>query len=150
MEAKRIVMSSRLTIWAAVAIATMLGGRVVAQGVVMERNLSLAMAKTIAEAALAECRSKGYHTSAAVVDRAGHVLVIMRDEQATAQTAEMAWTQGVPRACFGSARRSFRNARRTIRRGRLSAISPISSPSAAACVQVGNDDRSRRQRRINA
>ena len=83
-------MSSSLKIWAAVAIATMSGGPVVAQGVVMQRNLSLAMAKTMAEAALAECKSKGYSTSAAVVDRAGHVLVIMRDEQATPQTAEMA------------------------------------------------------------
>ena len=60
------------------------------QGVVMQRNLSLAMAKTIAEATLAECKSKGFNTAAAVVDRAGQVLVILRDEQATAQTAEMA------------------------------------------------------------
>ena len=36
-----------------------------AQGVVMQRNLSLAMAKTIAEATLADCKSKGYNTSAA-------------------------------------------------------------------------------------
>jgi uncharacterized protein GlcG (DUF336 family) len=61
-----------------------------AQGVVMQRNLSLAMAKTIAEATLAACKAKGFNTSAAVVDRAGQVLVLMRDEQATAQTAEMA------------------------------------------------------------
>ena len=61
-----------------------------AQGVVMQRNLSLAMAKAIAEATLAECKSKGFNTAAAVVDRAGQVLVILRDEQATAQTAEMA------------------------------------------------------------
>jgi uncharacterized protein GlcG (DUF336 family) len=63
---------------------------VAAQGLVMQRNLSLAMAKTIAEATLAECKSKGFNTAAAVVDRAGQVLVILRDEQATAQTAEMA------------------------------------------------------------
>ena len=61
-----------------------------AKGVVMQRNLSLALAKTIAEAALASCKSQGFHTSVAVVDRAGQVLVILRDEQATAQTAEMA------------------------------------------------------------
>jgi len=65
-------------------------GQAAGQGVVMQRNLSLGMAKTIAEAAQAECKSKGYNTSVAVVDRAGQVLVIMRDEQATAQTAEMA------------------------------------------------------------
>jgi uncharacterized protein GlcG (DUF336 family) len=60
------------------------------QGVVMQRNLSLSLAKTIAETALAACREKGYHTTAAVVDRAGQLLVILRDEQASPQTAEMA------------------------------------------------------------
>jgi len=60
-----------------------------AQGVVTQKNLSLGLAKTIAEAALAECKAKGFSTSAAVVDRAGQVLVILRDENATAQTAEM-------------------------------------------------------------
>jgi hypothetical protein len=48
-----------------------------AQGLVMQRNLSLAMAKTVAEATLAACQAKGYHTAVAVVDRAGQVLVIM-------------------------------------------------------------------------
>ncbi len=61
-----------------------------AQGVVIQRNLSLAMAKTIAEATLAACHEKGYHPAVAVVDRAGQVMVILRDELATAQQAEMA------------------------------------------------------------
>jgi uncharacterized protein GlcG (DUF336 family) len=61
-----------------------------AQGVVTQRNLSLGLAKTIAEAALAECQSKGFHTAVAVVDRAGQIMVILRDEQASAQSAEMA------------------------------------------------------------
>jgi uncharacterized protein GlcG (DUF336 family) len=60
------------------------------QGLVVQKNLSLVMAKTIAEAALAECQGKGYHTAVAVVDRAGQVLVILRDEQGTAQQVEMA------------------------------------------------------------
>jgi uncharacterized protein GlcG (DUF336 family) len=60
------------------------------QGVVTQRSLSLGLAKTIAEATIAACREKGYHTAAAVVDRAGQVLVILRDEQGTAQIAEMA------------------------------------------------------------
>jgi uncharacterized protein GlcG (DUF336 family) len=73
-----------------IGIAAVLSGPAAGQGVVMQRNLSLGMAKTIAEATLAECRSKGFHTAAAVVDRAGQVLVVLRDEEATAQTAEMA------------------------------------------------------------
>ena len=75
--------------WAALGLLGILTAHASAQGVVMQRNLSLSMAKTIAEATLAECQAKGFHTSAAVVDRAGQVLVILRDEQATAQTVEM-------------------------------------------------------------
>jgi uncharacterized protein GlcG (DUF336 family) len=61
-----------------------------ASGVVMQRSVSLSLAKAIAEATLAACREKGYHTAAAVVDRAGQVLVILRDEQGTSQLTEMA------------------------------------------------------------
>jgi uncharacterized protein GlcG (DUF336 family) len=74
----------------AIGIVVTWVGWVTAQGLVVQRNLSLAMAKTIAEGTIAECKSKGFHTSAVVVDRAGQVMVILRDEQATAQTAEMA------------------------------------------------------------
>jgi uncharacterized protein GlcG (DUF336 family) len=72
-----------------IGIAAILSGRGGAQGVVMQRTLSLDMAKTIAEGTIAECKAKGYHTAAAVVDRAGQLIVLLRDEQATAQTAEM-------------------------------------------------------------
>jgi uncharacterized protein GlcG (DUF336 family) len=61
-----------------------------AQGLVTQKSLSLGMAKTIAEAALGECSSKGFHTAVAVVDRAGQVLVLLRDESATAHVGEMA------------------------------------------------------------
>jgi uncharacterized protein GlcG (DUF336 family) len=53
-------------------------------------DVSMDMAKRIAEATLAECRSKGFNTAAVVVDRAGDVLVMLRDEDATPQTAELA------------------------------------------------------------
>jgi uncharacterized protein GlcG (DUF336 family) len=75
---------------AGLALATALSTTVAAQGLVTQHNLSLAMAKTIAEATLAECKAKGAHSSVVVVDRAGQVLVMLRDEQASAQTAEMA------------------------------------------------------------
>lgn len=60
-----------------------------AQGLVTQRNLSLPMAKTIAEATLAACKAKGFNTAAAVVDRAGQVIVLLRDEAATTQMLEM-------------------------------------------------------------
>jgi len=83
-------MSLTLRWLAAIGIVLILPGRGTAQGVVTERNLSLALARTIAEATIAECKSKGFNTAAAVVDRAGQVLVLLRDEKATAQTVEMA------------------------------------------------------------
>jgi uncharacterized protein GlcG (DUF336 family) len=61
-----------------------------AQGLVMQRNLSLAVARTIADAALEACRKQGFHTSVVVVDRAGQLLVLMRDEAASPVTLEMA------------------------------------------------------------
>jgi uncharacterized protein GlcG (DUF336 family) len=83
-------MSKSLRVFAGIGMVALVSGTATAQGLVVQKNLSLAMAKTIAEAALAECQGKGYHTAVAVVDRAGQVLVILRDEQGTAQQVEMA------------------------------------------------------------
>jgi uncharacterized protein GlcG (DUF336 family) len=80
-------MIRRLT--AASLIAT-LPCAALAQGVIMQRNLSLPLAKSIAEATLAECKSKGFNTVAAVVDRSGQLMVLLRDEAATPQMGEMA------------------------------------------------------------
>ena len=133
-------MLSKVKMWVGVAIAMMLGGPVVAQGVVMQRNLSLAMAKTIAEAALAECKSKGYNTSAAVVDRAGQVLVIMRDEQATAQTADMARRKAYTARMFRITTQDFQ--KRTAddpARAPQRDLADILALSGGVPVQVGND-----------
>jgi uncharacterized protein GlcG (DUF336 family) len=74
----------------ALAVSLLALARMNAQGVVMQRNLSLNLARTIADAALEECRAKGFHTSVAVVDRAGQLMIVLRDEQASAQTVEVA------------------------------------------------------------
>jgi uncharacterized protein GlcG (DUF336 family) len=77
---------TRLLVAACVALVPVTAA---AQGVVMQRNLSLPMAKQIAEATLAACKAKGFNTAAAVVDRAGQVIVLLRDEAATTQMLEM-------------------------------------------------------------
>ena len=83
-------MSYTLKAVVGIGLAALASSPVTGQGLVAQRNLSLGMAKTIAEAALAACKTKGFNTAVAVVDRAGQVMVILRDEQATAQQAEMA------------------------------------------------------------
>jgi uncharacterized protein GlcG (DUF336 family) len=60
------------------------------QGVVAQKTLSLGLARTMADAALAACKAKGFNTSVVVVDRAGQTIVALRDENASAQTMEMA------------------------------------------------------------
>ena len=130
----------RLTMWAVVAIAMLVGGRADAQGVVMQRNLSLGMAKTIAEAALAECKSKGYNTSVAVLDRAGQVLVIMRSEQATAQTADMARRKAYTARMFRISTQEFQK-RTESDPGRAAQrdLADILALSGGVPIQVGND-----------
>jgi uncharacterized protein GlcG (DUF336 family) len=61
-----------------------------AQGIATQRILSLAAARTIAEAALAECSSRGFRTAVVVVDRSGELLVVLRHEQAHPMTVDMA------------------------------------------------------------
>jgi uncharacterized protein GlcG (DUF336 family) len=111
-----------------------------AQGVVMQRNLSLAMAKTIAEATLAECKSKGFNTAAAVVDRAGQVLVILRDEQATAQHAEMARRKAYTARMFRISTLEFQT--RTAGDSPTAAqrdLADILALGGGVPIQVGND-----------
>ena len=132
-------MADKLKALVGIGIAMSLSGVVVAQGVVTQRNLSLAMAKTIAEAALAECKAKGFNTSAAVVDRAGQVLVIMRDEQATAQTADMARRKAYTARMFRITTMEFQ--KRTAEdpaRAAQRDLADILALSGGVPVQVGN------------
>jgi uncharacterized protein GlcG (DUF336 family) len=122
-----------------IGIAAILSGPAAGQGVVMQRNLSLGMAKTIAEATLAECRSKGFHTAAAVVDRAGQVMVILRDEEASAQTAEMARRKAYTAKMFRMSTLEFqkRTAEEPYRAQRD--VADILALPGGVPIQVGNE-----------
>ena len=125
---------------AAACVFALAAGHTHAQGVVSQRNVSLGMAKTIAEAALAECAAKGYHTSVAVLDRAAQVLVIMRDEQATAQTAEMARRKAYTARMFRISTMEFQ--KRTAEdpgREAQRDLADILALSGGVPIQIGND-----------
>jgi uncharacterized protein GlcG (DUF336 family) len=57
---------------------------------IMHKDLSLDIAKAIAEGAIAACNAKGYGTSAVVVDRDGMTIVEMRADTASPHTMENA------------------------------------------------------------
>jgi len=80
------------------------------QGVVTQRILSLAAARTIAEAALAECASRGFRTSVAVVDRSGDLLVVLRHELAHPATLEMARSKAYTAVVFRGSTQEFQTA----------------------------------------
>jgi uncharacterized protein GlcG (DUF336 family) len=81
-------MSLLLKVFAGLAITTALSSTVSAQGLVTQKNISLAMAQTIAQAALAQCESMGFKVSAAVVDRGGLTIVMLRGDGAGLHTPE--------------------------------------------------------------
>jgi uncharacterized protein GlcG (DUF336 family) len=58
--------------------------------IIMHKDLSLSVAKTIAEGAVAACAEKGYAVSAVVVDRDGETIVEMRGDDAAPHTMENA------------------------------------------------------------
>jgi len=133
-------MTYRVTAGVGCALALALAVRVEAQGVVMQRNLSLAMAKTIAEGTLAACKSQGFSTAAAVVDRAGQVLVILRDEQATVQTVEMARRKAYTARMFRTSTLEFQ--KRTASDPTLAPqrdVSDILALGGGVPIQIGNE-----------
>lgn len=111
-----------------------------AQGVIMQRTVSLPLAKTIAEGALAECKAKGFNTSVAVVDRAGQVMVILRDEQATVQTVEMARRKAYTSRMYRISTNEFQ--KRTSTDPTVAAqrdVSDILALGGGMPIQVGNE-----------
>jgi uncharacterized protein GlcG (DUF336 family) len=70
------------------AVAAVLSSPVGAQGIVLQKNITLELAQTIANAAIAQCRVMGYKISVTVVDREGLPLVMMRDDGAGLNTPE--------------------------------------------------------------
>lgn len=81
-------MSLSLKTFGGLAIATALSSTVFAQGLVNQKNVSLAIAQTIAQAALAQCESMGFKVSVAVVDRGGLTIVMLRGDGAGLHTPE--------------------------------------------------------------
>jgi uncharacterized protein GlcG (DUF336 family) len=87
----------RLTCFTSAALACLAAALGVALGTVpagaaliMHKDLSLDVAKTIAEAAVAACAAKGYPVSAVVVDRDGETIVAMHGDEAGLHTMENA------------------------------------------------------------
>lgn len=58
--------------------------------ILTERNISLQLALSVAQAAMAACKADGYDVSVAVVDRAGDLKVLLRADTANPHNADLA------------------------------------------------------------
>ena len=81
-------MSSLMKTAVGLAVAAALSSPAGAQGLITEKNISLAMAQTVANAAFEKCQSLGYKVSVTVVDRAGLAIVMLRGDGAGLHTPE--------------------------------------------------------------
>lgn len=81
-------MSPMLKAFAVAAIAAVASPPAGAQGVLTQKNVSLALAQEIANAAIAQCRTMGYRASVSVLDRDGVPIVMLHDDGAGLSTNE--------------------------------------------------------------
>ncbi len=81
-------MSPVIRTLASLAVATVLASPAGAQSLLTEKNVSLAMAQAIANAALAQCTGMGFKVSVVVIDRAGQQIVMLRGDGAGLHTPE--------------------------------------------------------------
>jgi uncharacterized protein GlcG (DUF336 family) len=71
-----------------------------AQGFVTERQISLSQAQAAAHAAVEQCRVDGFRVSAAVVDRAGNLKALLRDDETGPLTLDSARRKAFTAASF--------------------------------------------------
>ncbi|HXD43832.1 MAG TPA: heme-binding protein [Pseudolabrys sp.] len=81
-------MRSATTTLASMMVAAVLTAPATAQGLVTQKNIPLATALTIAQAALTQCQSMGFKVSVVVVDRDGLPIVMLRGDGAGLHTPE--------------------------------------------------------------
>ena len=69
--------------------------------VLTQRNVSLQLAMTMANAAIAACKTDGYEVSVVVVDRAGDPKLVMRADAANPHNADLARRKAYTARTFG-------------------------------------------------
>jgi uncharacterized protein GlcG (DUF336 family) len=77
--------------------------------VLTERNISLQLARTIADASIAACKADGFDVTVAVVDRAGDLKLLLRADTSNPHNADLARRKAYTARTFGVTSTEFRN-----------------------------------------
>jgi uncharacterized protein GlcG (DUF336 family) len=107
---------------------------------IQRKDLSYAMAKTIAEGALQDCHARGYAVSAVVVDRGGETMVALRADNAGLHTMENARRKAYTARAFRMTTEEFfkRMATEPVRREQTTLPGIIAIPGGVP-IRVGDD-----------
>lgn len=100
-------MSIIATFLAGAAVTVVLATPAGAQGVLTQKNVSLELARAIADAALAKCRTMGYKIAVSVVDRDGLPVIMMYEEGAGLNTREGSDRKAYTAAAFHAPSAAF-------------------------------------------
>ena len=74
-----------------------------------ERNVSLQLARTLADAAIAACKKDGFDVTVAVVDRAGDLKLLLRADTSNPHNADLARRKAYTSRTYGFSSMEFRN-----------------------------------------
>ena len=74
-----------------------------------QRNMSLQIARALADASIACAKKDGYDVSVAVVDRAGDMVLLLRGDMANPHNAELARRKAYTARTYGVTTMEFRN-----------------------------------------
>jgi uncharacterized protein GlcG (DUF336 family) len=133
------LMSPTIHRLAFVALACAVAAPASAQ-LIERKDLSYAIAKTIAENALAHCKARGYPVSVVVVDRGGDTIVALRADDAGPHTMENARRKAYTARTFRMTTEEFAKALETnpARRPQTTLPHVIAIPGGVP-IKVGND-----------
>src|SRR5215813_14077194 len=130
----------RLAVIAAAAAAACLAVAPAGAQLIQRKELSYAMAKTIAENALEDCKARGYATSVLVVDGGGNTVVALRADNASVHTMENARRKAYTAMTFKMTTEEFIKdmATRPVRREQTT-LPNVIAIGGGVPLKVGND-----------
>lgn len=124
---------------AIVFAALTVSGTASAQGVVTTKQISAEVANGIAMATIEQCRKDGFRVSVAIVDRAGNIQALLRDEGVGPHTPDTARRKAFTSASFGITTADF--AARVAQPGNaaLNDIAGVITLAGGIPVRAGSD-----------
>jgi uncharacterized protein GlcG (DUF336 family) len=136
---RRTIHSALASVTLAFAAASSLGTPAYAQ-LLDRKDLSYAMALTIATGALEACKARGYATSVVVLDRGGNVVVSLKGDNAGLHTVENARRKAYTALTFKMTTQAFIDDMKTrpVRREQTT-LPGVIAINGGVPIKLGND-----------